>query len=207
MNGKIRHLTASGYITSEWSGGETTQLAIFPETASYKDRQFLWRISSATVNTEESDFTVLPGYDRFLTVLTGSIRLSHENQPSFSLRPYEIYRFDGGAHTHSQGICRDFNLMLQKGRSKGRLYALSISPGGEEVLRLKEPQSGCLAHFLLYCAAGNGVLLSDGARTPFSAGETILLEFHDCQTLLLSAGERDSVFLAAEIETRKEGLE
>ena len=37
-----------------WSGGITTQLAIWPEGADYGARKFDWRISSAVVEDEES---------------------------------------------------------------------------------------------------------------------------------------------------------
>ena len=36
-------LTKSDYVTTRWSGGTTTQLAIAPEGAVYADRDFLWR--------------------------------------------------------------------------------------------------------------------------------------------------------------------
>jgi len=45
----IRKLTQSEYRTSSWSGGTTTQIAIFPPEAEYADRDFLWRVSSAAV--------------------------------------------------------------------------------------------------------------------------------------------------------------
>ena len=59
-----RHFTRAQYITTAWSGGTTTQLAIAPEGAVYADRKFLWRLSSAQVELEHSDFTPLPDYDR-----------------------------------------------------------------------------------------------------------------------------------------------
>ena len=71
MNWKL--LTKTEYVTTSWSGGTTTQLAISPEGAVYADRDFLWRLSSATVELERSDFTPLPDYNRFLAVLDGKI--------------------------------------------------------------------------------------------------------------------------------------
>lgn len=46
MKNTIR--TKEDFIVTSWSGGETTQLAIYPEHASLSKRDFLWRISSAT---------------------------------------------------------------------------------------------------------------------------------------------------------------
>ena len=68
-------LTKADYVTTSWSGGTTTQLAIAPEGAVYADRDFLWRLSSATVELDHSDFTPLPDYNRFLSVLEGEIQL------------------------------------------------------------------------------------------------------------------------------------
>ena len=60
----LTHLTPADDVTTQWSGGATTQLAIAPKGAVYADRDFLWRLSSATVELDESDFTPLPAYDR-----------------------------------------------------------------------------------------------------------------------------------------------
>ena len=49
-------LTETQYRNSRWTGGTTTELAIFPETSSYMDRNFIWRLSSAVIDTEESAF-------------------------------------------------------------------------------------------------------------------------------------------------------
>ena len=47
--GVFRKLRPADYIVSVWSGGTTTQIAIAPEGARYAERDFLWRVSSATV--------------------------------------------------------------------------------------------------------------------------------------------------------------
>lgn len=65
----LTHLTPADYVTTQWSGGATTQLAIAPKGAVYADRDFLWRLSSATVELDESDFTPLPAYDRVISTL------------------------------------------------------------------------------------------------------------------------------------------
>ena len=73
----IRHLTAGDFRTSTWSGGTTTELYLYPENGSYAARDFLFRISSATVDLPESDFTALPGVERYITPLAGSFTLTH----------------------------------------------------------------------------------------------------------------------------------
>jgi environmental stress-induced protein Ves len=45
-------ISRENQITDSWSGGTTTQLAIYPENSSYQQRNFLYRISTATVDIE-----------------------------------------------------------------------------------------------------------------------------------------------------------
>ena len=39
------------------------RVSIAPENGNYQSRDFLWRLSSATVELEESTFTSLPDFD------------------------------------------------------------------------------------------------------------------------------------------------
>ena len=83
----IQHLTPSDYITTKWSGGLTTQLGIAPAGAVYADRDFLWRLSSATVEDAESDFTALPDYERLISTLECTIELNHNGGENLTLNP------------------------------------------------------------------------------------------------------------------------
>ena len=77
-------LTSPDFVTTTWSGGKTTQLAIAPDGASYAERAFLWRISSATVELEASDFTPLPVTmpHGFICVLTRYTALTAALRPA-----------------------------------------------------------------------------------------------------------------------------
>lgn len=111
---KISHLTANHFRTSTWSGGTTTELFLYPENGSYAHRDFLFRISSATVDLEESEFTLLPGVERYITPLSGSFTLAHPGTFPVSLSPPAApYRFWGDVPTHCVGKATDFNLMLK----------------------------------------------------------------------------------------------
>lgn len=110
----IRHLTAADFRSSTWSGGTTTELYLYPEHGSYAARDFLFRISSATVDLEESDFTPLPDVERYITPLSGSFTLTHPNMPPVVLPALGApYGFSGGIATHCVGKATDFNLMLK----------------------------------------------------------------------------------------------
>ncbi len=142
----IRKLCNEDYITSEWSGGTTTQIAIYPEGEKYGDRNFLWRLSSATIETEESEFTELKDYNRFIATLDKAIEL-HQNGEVYRLEPLELHYFDGGVSTKSFGSCRDFNLMLKKDKCSAtvKLIDESISHIGVS--------KNCKS-FILFCICG-----------------------------------------------------
>lgn len=94
-----------------WSGGTTTQLFIYPEDASYALRNFGFRLSTATVEIPVSDFTALPGFARKLMLISGTIVISHNNEPGKQLHPYETETFMGHWQTKAVGTCTDFNLI------------------------------------------------------------------------------------------------
>lgn len=142
-------LKPADYLTTQWSGGSTTQLAIFPEGAVYADRDFLWRVSSATVELDESDFTPLPDYRRFISTIQGNMTLSHNGDAPLTLHPGDIHEFDGGDVTLSIGRCTDFNLMLRKGQADGTMRSLRLADGKTAFAAGLDAEM-----VLLYCAAG-----------------------------------------------------
>lgn len=121
----IKLLTNDDYLTSVWSGGKTTQLYIYPEDAIYKELNFKFRISSATVELDKSEFTRLDGVHRFITPLDKELKLTHNHKDFVELRPFDVYEFEGGIDTTSFGTARDFNLMLANG-AKGKLENIFV---------------------------------------------------------------------------------
>lgn len=112
-----------------WSGGITKQLAIYPDNSVYKDRNFLWRLSSATVDLEVSTFTKLPNYNRILMVLDGKLEINHNDTEIINLGQFDQNEFDGANHTISKGKAVDFNLMMKKGLCSGKIKYLNIPQG------------------------------------------------------------------------------
>ena len=179
----MTRLTPADYVTTQWSGGKTTQLSIAPEGAIHADRDFLWRLSSATVELEESDFTALPDYERRIATLEGTISLRHDGGQPLVLAPFQVHAFDGGSETVSFGRCRDFNLMLRKGRAAGSLTALTA---GETPLPM--PLKADWA--LLYCAEGRCTVTVDDVAYGLSSGESLFLEAPIASTLTLQGEAR-----------------
>lgn len=97
--------------TAIWPGGETTEMFIYPGSAQYADRDFDFRISTATIEVETSEFTSLPAYNRLLAVLEGKLELVHEGHYSRQLDVFESDRFHGSWKTLSTGKARDFNVI------------------------------------------------------------------------------------------------
>ena len=100
-------------ITTNWSGGTTTELFIYPEGANYASRDFLCRISTATVQTETSTFTDLTGFKRILMLLNGNLIVTHNQTNTYHLTPFTTHFFDGGWQTNAQGLVTDFNVIFR----------------------------------------------------------------------------------------------
>lgn len=113
----MRLITKNQQAVSNWSGGTTRQIFIYPEGSDYAARQFDFRISSATVDCESSTFTPLPGVHRHLMILDGTLELVHLDRYKKTLEVLDQDEFEGDWHTLSFGKVVDFNLMLKKGRA------------------------------------------------------------------------------------------
>lgn len=116
--------------TKNWAGGTTTQCFIYPPESTYEERNFLFRLSTATVNAD-GPFSKLEGVSRVITVLKGSMSICHDGALSELFLDINTppYSFDGGADTMGrvhEGPVIDYNLMMRKGVT-GKLDSLEIS--------------------------------------------------------------------------------
>ena len=147
---RITEMKKEDMPVSHWSGGTTTEIMIFPRGAVYANRDFVFRISTATVELESSDFTSLPDYDRIIASIEGEMELTHgDGGEKTQILPCEtVYSFDGGAATHCEGSARDLNLMLRKGEAEGELRFLQS--GERVVLKLDANE------FALFYSLENG---------------------------------------------------
>lgn len=128
----------SEYKNSTWSGGITTEMLIYPRSSSYVDRNFTWRISSATVDLDKSEFTSLPDYNRILMILEGKLILKHEGQIPIALHELEQDYFDGNVNTVSEGKVTDYNLMMRKGFCDGSVEVINIDTNLNTTIVLDE---------------------------------------------------------------------
>ncbi|MBO6150856.1 MAG: HutD family protein [Clostridium sp.] len=166
------------YRVTAWSGGKTTELSIEPRESIYADRDFLWRLSSATVELEESDFTSLPDYNRIIMTLEGSIELRHNGGGWIELPEYTPYSFDGADDTQSVGKVVDFNLMMRKGKCTGAVIPLRMMDnetadlGSILMQEMSRPDE-----IIIYCPKGHlDVTDERGEVSRLAPGETLRLE-------------------------------
>jgi environmental stress-induced protein Ves len=127
---KAKIVSKEDFITTKWAGGETTQLAIYPENSVFAERDFLWRISSATFTATDSTFSDFTGYQRYILPLKGELNIYHKGLYDRHLKPYEVEYFDGAWATRSTNSpdCRDFNFIVES----GSLARLQVLLEGEE---------------------------------------------------------------------------
>lgn len=163
------------YSVSNWTGGTTKQLAIFPEEGNYLERDFVWRISSATVENEESNFSKLPDYDRVLVVLQGDVVLAHDGQRVARLKELEQDRFDGAYKTKSFGKITDYNLMVSKG-NQGFVEVMTATEISQipEITSFPEYELNTQAY---YCRDGFATVTINGEMVMIKAGEQLVVDF------------------------------
>lgn len=175
---------------SRWSGGQTAEIALWPPEASYASRDFLWRLSSASVECESSVFTSLPDYDRIIALLGGRLTLDAAGE-QVPLSVGQPYRFDGGTPVTSRGRAVDFNLMLRKRRCEGDMRPLQA---GEYALsgRGEWPNS---VH-LIYAADPATVYWADGGCA-LPAGSCLKLTLEPGESQRITAAPRGRAMLAS----------
>lgn len=173
---------------SRWSGGSTTETAIFPADSDYLERDFIWRLSSASVETEESSFTRLPDYDRILMVLDGSVVLAHGDERSASLQMWQQDSFDGAVKTRCFGTMTDYNLIFRKGCAA----ALKLVEAGSRAsyVEQNERAEGQEASYCFYCAEGYVIVTIDG--------DSEMVHTHQQLVINLGAGEDKKISVMGE---------
>lgn len=109
----ISLFTKKNTTASIWSGGLTYEYMIFPETANYADRDFLFRISSATIEQIPSEFTKFNGYYRYLVMLDNCLDIEINKEKKI-YEKYEIIEFKSNDQVTSYTKGIDFNWMVSE---------------------------------------------------------------------------------------------
>ncbi|MBS7253194.1 HutD family protein [Flavobacterium branchiicola] len=123
----IRFLPKKDSKSSVWSGGLTYEYMIYPETANYAERDFIFRISSATIEEVPSLFTQFKSYHRYLVMLDNDLNVE-VNKEQKTYEKYEIMEFNSADEVTSYTKGNDFNWMVSE---KTPHHKLKITNGNE----------------------------------------------------------------------------
>ncbi len=182
----------SEQITTPWSGGTTTQLYIYPENSTYQDRNFQFRISTATVETEESVFTKLPGISRQIMILDGTLKLEHTGRYTKILHKFETDSFEGDWETKGFGKVKDFNLMTT-GKLQGTIYGTSLKK--DETIHFQFISSRKLVG--LYVMNGSlKILLGGLARIAHEGDFLLAMTGENVKQMIVYAEEASEIAIA-----------
>ena len=163
------------FKAGSWLGGSVKELAIFPDSADYLNRDFIWRISTYDMETDEAAFPRLDDYDRVLLITEGEAVLSYEQQRVARLTSFEQDRFDGQWKTTCFGKVKSFDLTVRKG-CEG--YVDLIFPENENSIfpaPVYNPEKN-QTHTVL-CSEGYCLVISGKGSVMVKQGEMLVLEY------------------------------
>lgn len=167
---KKQIISQSSYKVSKWSGGETTEVFLYPPEGHYTLNEFDYRVSTAKVELTESTFSSLPGYKRIIMSLDNPLELHHKRKEGLrkeKLAPYQTDYFSGDDLTKSFGKCTDFNLIYSP-----KLGGEMKTKQSNETIKLKKQIS-----YVLYALKNVEITFNQGTETIYlEKGTTLVLE-------------------------------
>jgi len=197
MKPKISIIRRAEQQPTQWSGGTTTQLYIFPANTEYSKRNFQVRISTATVEDELSIFTSLPGFSRQLMVLQGNLIIEHEGYHTAQLTPFTTDIFDGSWNTKGTGRVTDFNLMTAE-NVKGSLSSRKLK-SGEAFSETLSANTDMIGYYLW---EGNAHITGNNEQFKLSARDFMIVETGKQPTTIHLEAMRDCIVIVSHIALR-----
>jgi environmental stress-induced protein Ves len=159
---------------SLWSGGTSSQLFISPDDADIASRDFIFRVSAATVNVEESLFTFFDNYDRIIMTTDKDFVLIHNDDDEVFLSKYEPHFFLGEDKTRSKGKVNDYNLIMKRGVCRGDTMAMSLAKGS--VVYPRKGNDKCDETLeIVYCAMGRLTFRFNDIREHLVRGDVLMI--------------------------------
>lgn len=173
----MRHLSQADYTRQPWKNGKgvTVELA-----RAERDGAILWRLSMATV-AEDGPFSLFPGIDRNLTVVSGpGFRLTG-NGIALDCIPLVPVAFPGDVAVAASGTVAgasdDFNVMTSRNLPRPEVRLLTEGQGAEVGGQLALFALGDLS-FAGQRLARHDLILTDAALPPMSGGPALLVRLH-----------------------------
>lgn len=167
----IQLLPKKSSKASIWSGGLTYEYMIYPKTANYADRDFEFRVSSATIEEVPSVFTKFEGYYRYLVMLDNNLQIE-VNKEEKVYEKYEILEFNSNddVASYTKGI--DFNWMVSEKISYHKL-------------KITSHNQNCSAQIVILFSLDTTVITIEG--------KTYYLEPHDL--LVIENPKKENIML------------
>jgi len=184
-------ITADKFNTINWSGGTSTQLYIYPETSAYSLRNFDFRLSTAKVEVDKSDFTPLPSVSRKIMILDGEIEIAHKNHYTKKLKEFDIDEFEGEWQTSSVGVCTDFNLMT-RGKTEGELSSLTLLK--EQTIDF--PITDKYSKILIYIHSGNVTFVNEGINYTLNQADLLILDNPIMNNIKITASQDSRLIIS-----------
>lgn len=178
----INYLQKSDYKKSLWKNGQgtTDEIFIVPKTAVFPNDPFWFRISMATIQSE-NEFSLFPGYQRLLTVIDGiGLALNEKNLPL-----QEIIQFSGDERIFCKTLTSqtiDLGLIYDPQHVNAEMQRLHF----RELHIDLDPQK----HYFLVCADGlflaNGKMVNRFDSVYIHAEHSIELKSKDAVVFLMT---------------------
>ncbi len=179
----MRILRAENYRRMPWKngGGETAEIAVFPEGAGLDD--FGWRVSMARVEAG-GPFSMFSGVDRTLSILEGDgMVLDIKGRDPVALASFSApYSFPADVATKAELLCgpiTDLNAMTRRVRYRHRVASRELDGSAEFSLEA--------AQTLLFCCTGS-MLVGGGRQERLGRFDTAVLD--DCGALWIEGSAR-----------------
>jgi len=121
---KITHISKNNIEANSWDGGKTYEYFIYPPGLNYSERNFLFRISAASIEKEPSYFTRFENFNRFLVMLDNDLNIQR-NRVEEHYSKQEIFKFDSNDEIISYSKGSDFNLMVHQSIKDVKVFLLN----------------------------------------------------------------------------------
>lgn len=171
------------FVKNQWSGGMTEELFIYPDSSSYEKRDFIFRLSKATIDAEKTKFTKVDGYRRHLVLLSGDVTLVSDSKKSKKLKDLSTFVFSGSDETESFGRGTDYNLMVKE-ESQSSLEVYELREEGQSVSLPSFMREG-EAFICLYCHKGYSVIGYNDTKEYLKESEQLVIKASEADEVVL----------------------
>jgi len=197
FNNSVKIYTEKDFVKKQWSGGVTEELFIYPPGSSYEKRDFIFRLSKASIEAEKTKFTELTGFTRHLVLLEGDVTLVSDSRKSKKLDRLSTFSFKGSEEIESFGTGKDYNLMVKEDAES----ALEVYEVTEEGRAFKLPSfiHGKEAYLCFYCLKGYSVIGLGDHKEYLKESQQVVIKEQDIEereVLLMGEGVTIGAYVA-----------